>query len=168
MRSSCFAEADEFKWLSINRLNWKLPKYSSVHCSHSLIHLVASGWGRRIILGKLGVGSTASYHRFAWNHLGHTPLWTLPTTYGDLAGWACSHIFFDFGHSSGYCKLCTACEAQVLWVSGWKVSSDACLPAQNSKVSSASPCNCAAVELSCGLWIHSRCSFAVVVYDAWY
>lgn len=41
------------KCLRINRLNWKLSKYSSVQCSHSLTHLVlASGWGRKNSPGK--------------------------------------------------------------------------------------------------------------------
>lgn len=140
------------KCLSINRLNWKLSKYSSVQCSHSLTHLVlvAVAEVEKRILAKLGVGSTAGFHRFPRNHLEHTPLWTYPTTYEDLADWAFSLTSFDSEHNGG---CWTGHGAQVLWVSDWKLNSDSCLPSQNSKVSSASPCNCAAEELSCGLSI---------------
>lgn len=157
----------EIMCLSINRLNWKLPKYLSVQCSHSLTHpVMASGWGRRIILEKLGWDpelaiTTLLRIILGFPHFEHTPLWRS----GWLGLFSC---FLWLWAQRGYCRLCTAHEALVLWVSGWKVSSDAFLPAQNSKVCSASPCNCVAAELSCGLWIHSGCSFALVLYDVWH
>lgn len=120
----------------------------------------------KAVLAKHGVGSTS------WFPLLSSKSPCAASTYPyylQRSGWLGLFLLTN-GHDGGRFRFCTAHETQVLWVSGWKLSSDSCLPVWNTNVSSVSSCDCAAAELSYGAVDTVRGAqisfpFALVLYD---